>query len=155
MEQEKDMRLVNIYIKIHNKKTLTLDDLSYLAKVNPECFRKTCDNLIYNIPKAKPLVEEKELEPKNTKTEEKPSSGNIFEISPEEKARTEKIVREFLSNLQKMESEEISDLQDVDVEQVKDLVGNLYMEMMFPHSGVPGYFQMYDGEQQSTFNVKA
>ena len=27
----KDTRLVNIYIKIHNKRTLTMDDLKYLV----------------------------------------------------------------------------------------------------------------------------
>ena len=34
---EKDTHLVNIYLKIHNKKTLTMDDLAYLAQYAPEC----------------------------------------------------------------------------------------------------------------------
>ena len=29
---EKDTRLINIYLKIHHKKTLTMNDLDYLAK---------------------------------------------------------------------------------------------------------------------------
>ena len=34
----KDTHLVNIYLKIHNKQTLTMDDLRYLAQYSPECF---------------------------------------------------------------------------------------------------------------------
>ena len=45
-----DTRLVNIYLKIHNKQPLFLDDLRYLAKYDPECFEKTCRNVVYNIP---------------------------------------------------------------------------------------------------------
>ena len=43
-------RLINIYIKIHNKKNITMDDLRYLAQYDPECFRKTFANVVYNIP---------------------------------------------------------------------------------------------------------
>ena len=46
---EKDTHLVNIYLKIHNKRSLTIDDLRYLAKYDPECFEKTCKNVVYNI----------------------------------------------------------------------------------------------------------
>ena len=49
----KDTRLVNIYIKIHNKRDLTIEDLNYLAKYDPECFEKTCKNVVYNVPDAK------------------------------------------------------------------------------------------------------
>ena len=52
-----DTRLVNIYLKIHNKQQLFLDDLRYLAKYDPECFEKTCKNVVYNFPEAKPVME--------------------------------------------------------------------------------------------------
>ena len=36
----KDTHLINIYLKIHNKKTLTMDDLAYLAKYSQSVLRK-------------------------------------------------------------------------------------------------------------------
>ena len=53
----KDTRLVNIYLKIHHKQPLTMDDLAYLAEYAPECFEKTCKNVVYNIPETKPIME--------------------------------------------------------------------------------------------------
>ena len=53
---EKNTRLINIYLKIHHKKTLTINDLNYLAQYDPECFEKTCKNVVYNIPEAKPIM---------------------------------------------------------------------------------------------------
>ena len=52
----KDTRLVNIYIKIHNKRDLTIEDLNYLAKYDPECFEKTCKNVVYNVPDAQQIL---------------------------------------------------------------------------------------------------
>lgn len=49
---EKDIHLVNIYLRIHNHETLTMDDLRYLAQYSPECFEITCKNVVYNIPEA-------------------------------------------------------------------------------------------------------
>ena len=46
---EKNAKLASIYVKIYNKRTLTIDDLTFLAKYDPECFAKTCENLIYKI----------------------------------------------------------------------------------------------------------
>ncbi len=53
---EKDTRLINIYLKIHHKRSLTISDLSYLAQYDPECFKKTCKNVVYNIPETKPIM---------------------------------------------------------------------------------------------------
>lgn len=53
----KDTRLVNIYIKIHNKRNLTIEDLNYLSKYDPECFEKTCKNVVYNVPVAKEIFQ--------------------------------------------------------------------------------------------------
>ena len=61
---EKNTRLLNIYLKIHQKRDLSWDDLEYLAEIDPECFEKTCKNVVYNIPQAKPVIlqeEEKKL----------------------------------------------------------------------------------------------
>ena len=60
----KDTRLVNIYIKIHNKRTLTMEDLKYLSKYDPECFEKTCRNIVYKIPETKEILQPETQEPK-------------------------------------------------------------------------------------------
>ncbi len=38
---DKNVRLADIYIKIYNKRPLTLEDLTFLAKFDRECFEKT------------------------------------------------------------------------------------------------------------------
>ena len=53
---KKDTTLINIYLAIHNKRPITLDDLRYLAEYAPDCFEKTCENVIYNIPETKPVL---------------------------------------------------------------------------------------------------
>lgn len=53
---EKNAKLASIYVKIYNKRTLTIDDLTFLAKYDPECFAKTCENLIYKIPETRELM---------------------------------------------------------------------------------------------------
>ncbi len=157
MRKEKDMRLVNIYIKIHNKKPLLMDDLAYLAKYNPECFKKTCDNLIYNIPEAKSLVDipDDAVEPVQNQDTPEETGRNLFQISEAEKAQIERIITQFFENLKNMESSEVDVIQSVDVTQVKNLIGNLYMEKMFPHSGMPEYFDIHKQEPESTFNARA
>ena len=40
---EKDTRLINIYLKIHHKRSLTISDLSYLAQYDPECLQYSRD----------------------------------------------------------------------------------------------------------------
>ena len=53
---DKNVRLADIYIKIYNKRPLTLEDLTFLAKFDRECFEKTCQNLFYNLPEAKEFL---------------------------------------------------------------------------------------------------
>jgi len=156
MKKGKDMKLVNIYIKIHNKQVLTMDDLAYLAKYNPECFKKTCDNLIYKIPETKTLVKSPEKAPAAEKTQNNAptSARNPFEVTADEKARNERMILQFLKSLKEIESSKISTLQSVDVNQVKDLVGNLFMENLFPHDGLQGYFDVHNEDSTSTFNVR-
>lgn len=156
MKKGKDMKLVNIYIKIHNKQVLTMDDLAYLAKYNPECFKKTCDNLIYKIPETKELVKSTEKAPAPEKKQNNTAepARNPFEVTAEEKARNERMILQFLESLKELESSKISTLQSVDIAQVKELVGNLFMENLFPHDGLQGYFDVHNEDSTSTFNVR-
>ena len=71
----KDPRLLNIYLKIHNKRSLTMDDLQYLAIYSPECFEKTCKNVVYNFPNAKPI-----MEPTPNSTPEAPVFNRIVSL---------------------------------------------------------------------------
>ncbi len=117
----KDTRLVNIYLKIHHKKLLTMDDLAYLAEYDPECFAKTCKNVVYNIPEARSIMEVASAEPlRNEPTFEPPVEyhGGID------------LVLERLKRLEMNHFPEIN----IDNEKVRNLLGNLYMELLFPHN---------------------
>ena len=139
----KDTRLVNIYLKIHNKKVLTMDDLRYLAEYDPECFVKTCKNVVYNIPEAKPIMElsPEEVLKENLKENQEPAFS--------ERQNIEKIL-ERLKRLEKNDFPEIS----VDDETVKSLLGNLYMEMLFPHNDKQSFMNMAGSEKASLFDKK-
>lgn len=143
----KDTRLVNIYIKIHNKRTLTMEDLKYLSKYDPECFEKTCKNIVYKIPEAKEL-----LQPKETQGE-----TGLRPLSPvplmEKPVPDQRKIEEVLSNLGKMELQELP-IADVSTDTVKELLGNLYMEMLFPHNDRKRFFSMEENEDLSIFNKK-
>lgn len=136
----KDTRLVNIYLKIHHKKTLTMDDLGYLAEYDPECFAKTCKNVIYNIPETKPIMEPPASEPSDDQTKPKLS----------ERQNIEKI----LENLKRLEMREIP-YSSANADRVKNLLGNLYMELLFPHNDEESFINMAGGENGSLFDKKA
>lgn len=139
----KDTRLVNIYIKIHNKRTLTVEDLKYLSKYDPECFEKTCKNIVYKMPETEEI-----LQPKAE--EEKPApKPPIFEKIPTDKQRIEAV----LSNLKQMELKELP-VDGLKTEEVKELLGSLYMELLFPHNDRERFFSMEDHEELSVFNKK-
>lgn len=140
----KDTRLVNIYIKIHNKHTLTMEDLRYLSKYDPECFEKTCKNIVYKIPEAKEILEPQAEEPSQP-AEPVP----IFEKAPTDKQRIEAA----LSNLRAMELKELP-VEEVKVDEVKELLGSLYMELLFPHNDRERFFSIEDREELSVFNKK-
>ena len=143
----KDTRLVNIYIKIHNKHTLTMDDLKYLSKYDPECFEKTCKNIVYKIPETKEI-----LEP--SKTPEGAALIPVPPVPPLEKPRPDKQkIEAVLDNLGKMEVEELP-IQNVDTDTVIDLLGSLYMEMLLPHNDRAKFFDMEESETLSVFNKK-
>lgn len=141
----KNARLADIYIKIYNKRPLTMDDLTFLSEYDPECFAKTCQNLVYNIPETKKLMQP-EPEP-----EEVIERATLEPLEVEQEAEIDR-VELLLQNLKKMEMNELP-VQTVGVERVKDLLGSLYMEMLFPHNDREQSFQM-DNREQSIFNKK-
>lgn len=135
----KDTHLVNIYLKIHHKKVLTMDDLRYLAEYDPECFMKTCKNVVYNIPETKPIMEAPPVEP--LKKEAEPELSDRQNIDK---------ILERLKRLERNDFPEIS----VDDETVKNLLGNLYMEMLFPHNDKQSFMNMEDNRNTPLFDRK-
>ena len=160
-----DTRLVNIYLKIHNKQPLFIDDLRYLAKYDPECFEKTCKNVVYNIPESRPIMEPvvetgNEVEQrdnfvpnqkenwKRRKLVIKPAPVN----STKDEARAD--IEAILDNLKQLERDELP-VSDMDVEKVKNLLGNLFMEQLFPHNDKDTFMEFLPGKQNSFFDKKA
>lgn len=207
----KDTRLVNIYIKIHNKRNLTIEDLNYLSRYDPECFEKTCRNVVYNVPDAKEVLQpglgqeeqvswgnrgmqdlqqmgqgsqengrmqlgqeggkmqqagqgQKEMQAgrgkegmQQTGQEQEGREDNQGEEKKKDLFAPEKAdkkqIEAALSNLKQMEQEGLP-VGEMDVDTVKNLLGNLYMEMLFPHNGRTRFFNMEDQEYRSVFNKK-
>ena len=141
--EEKDNRLINIYIKIYNKKNITMDDLRYLAKYDPECFRKTCENVVYNIPESKEIMQPTESAPAEevttTETAQASEEFNVFAV---------------LENLKNMDADE-SFYKNVDAKRVKNLLGNLFMELLFPHNDKETFIYEDVSEDDPTFDMKA
>ena len=134
----KDTRLINIYLKIHNKQTITLDDLSYLAEHDPECFEKTCKNVVYNVPKVKPIMEPKVPETLRQETKPKVSDGQNSDWQN---------IGKILENLKRLEINEFP-VADVDAGEIKDLLGNLYMELLYPHNDKYTFINMADNDNK-------
>lgn len=136
---EKDTHLVNIYLKIHNKKTLTMDDLAYLAQYAPECFEKTCKNVVYNIPESKPVMEPAAVEPSTDET--------VIATSDTQN------IEDILENLKRLEKNDFP-IADIDADEVKSLLGNLYMELLFPHNDIDTFMDMTSDGRTSLFDKK-
>lgn len=135
---EKDIRLINIYLKIHHKKTLTMHDLDYLAQYDPECFSKTCKNVVYNIPETKPIMTPDIQEP--VMDEPEPSKWQSIEM--------------VLENLKHLEMHDFP-IADIDADEVKSLLGNLYMELLFPHNDNYPFMDMtIESANTSSFDKK-
>lgn len=135
----KDTRLINIYLKIHNKRALTMDDLGYLAEYDPECFEKTCKNIVYKIPEIKSIME--------------PDISEITEHEPEPELSEWQSIDIILENLKRLEMEDFP-IANIDTDTVKSLLGNLYMEMLFPHNDKYTFVNMADGDT-SLFDMRA
>ncbi len=135
----KNVHLINIYLKIHNKRTLTMDDLRYLAQYDPECFNKTCKNVVYNLPETKPI-----MDPIHTKTQV---------AEPEPQPSESQDILKILENLKQLEASDYL-LNNVDSDQVKNLLGNLYMELLFPHNDKDTFISYTDNENSSAFDKR-
>lgn len=140
---EKNMELINIYLKIHQKKDLSFDDLKYLAQFDPECFEKTCHNVVYNIPQAKPVLLPEMKYDKKTELEAEKST---------QKERT--FVDQILEKLKHLERKQIPPME-VETERVKNLLGSLYMELLFPHNDKDTFFAPDHEEKGARFDKKA
>lgn len=136
----KDTRLVNIYLKIHNKQPLIMDDLAYLAEYSPECFEKTCKNVIYNIPETKPI-----MEPAIPET--------VDDEQPEPELTEQQRIELILESLRCMEIN-ASHIANVDTDKVKSLLGNLYMELLFPHNDKDTFMNMEENRGTSLFDKR-
>lgn len=144
---EKKTELLNIYLKIHQKRDLSWEDLEYLARFDPECFEKTCHNVIYNIPQAKEVMLSKE---------EKKDKKNQVVVLEDSKKNGEKkfTIDQILKNLKKMEIKQIP-IADLQIERVKNLLGNLYMELMFPHNDKDTFWNYGLEDRGKGFDRKA
>lgn len=136
----KNTRLINIYLKIHNKKTLTVDDLRYLAQYDPECFQKTCRNVVYNLPESKQVMEQPDSSCGTTSLALRaPDSASIQRI---------------LDNLKHLDAHEYP-FSNLDSDKVKNLLGSLYMELLFPHNDKEAFIPAADIDQTSSFDARA
>ena len=146
----KDTGLINIYLKIRNKMPLTMDDLKYLAEYDPECFEKTCKNVVYNIPEVKSI-----MEPDTSKSLGNEAEPKSLRNEPASESFEWRSIENILENLKRLEINDIP-VSDVDADKVKSLLGNLYMELLFPHNDKDAFVNMADnGGNISTFDKKA
>lgn len=146
---EKNTRLINIYLKIHHKRTLTIEDLNYLAQYDPECFEKTCKNVVYNIPETKPIMLPEITEPSQ---DSKPSQKEEPKLEPE--IPEWQSIERVLENLKHLETHDFP-VADIDAERVKSLLGNLYMELLFPHNDNYPFMTMTDDINIPSFDKRA
>lgn len=171
---EKNIRLADIYIKIYNKRPLTMEDLTFLAKYDRECFEKTCRNLIYNMPEAgellEPMSQAGQESMADLQAEQNQSSADMEQAGQTQRQtdtmyadstagypadeKKEPEIDVLLENLKKMEWKEIP-MPNVNADRVKNLLGSLYMEMLFPHNDRYRYFKLEDHTADSSFNKKA
>ncbi len=159
---EKDTRLINIYLKIHHKRSLTISDLSYLAQYDPECFKKTCKNVVYNIPETKPIMsaEAESLRKNETgfglkaELEASQIGETKYGSKQEPEASDWQDIEKVLENLKRLEMKDVP-VADVDADRVKDLLGNLYMELLFPHNDNYPFMDMMDHVNEPSFDKRA
>ena len=160
----KDMHLVNIYLKIHNKRPITMDDLRYLAKYSPECFEKTCKNVVYNRPDTKSVMEPNYATTAQTlQTSSEVSASTVpqpthMDLSADKMAFSEhENITQILRNIALLETDAYP-VSNLNAGEVRDLLGNLYMELLFPHNDRDTFFDMgyaFDYEAKPHFDRKA
>lgn len=150
---EKNAKLASIYVKIYNKRTLTIDDLTFLAKYDPECFAKTCENLIYKIPETRELMTQElaTQEPEEIQMAEEADAQAAQRTEDDRQKIEEEHIRQLLLNLRDMKEMPVN---QVDPDRVKNLLGSLYMEKLFPHNDKNRYFEMPEEPGKFIFNKK-
>ena len=116
-----------------------MDDLAYLAQYAPECFEKTCKNVVYNIPESKPVMEPAAVEPS--------TDENVIATSDTQN------IEDILENLKRLEKNDFP-IADIDADEVKSLLGNLYMELLFPHNDKDTFMDMTSDGRTSLFDKK-
>ena len=115
-----------------------MDDLRYLATHDPECFQKTCKNVVYNFPESKPIMEPMEVKPEPQASAAPPSE--------------EQIILRILDNLKDLEVNNYL-FANVQADKVKTLLGNLYLELLFPHNDKEMFMNL-ESENTSSFDAK-
>ena len=63
-------------------------------------------------------------------------------------------IEKILENLKRLEANEFP-VENVNADEVKSLLGNLYMEMLFPHNDKDTFMKMPHNESVSFFDKKA
>ena len=128
-----------------------MDDLRYLAQYAPDCFEKTCKNVVYNFPNAKPIMEPAPTPeapvPSSAEPEAAPVNVQDYVMTEQEK------IDQVLNNLKKLEHNEFPQT-NVNAREVKDLLGNLFMELLFPHNDRPGTLHMPENDVTSSIDFK-
>ena len=121
--------------------------------------------MVYNIPESRPIMEPvveagKEAEQrdnfvpnqkvnwKKRKLVVKPAPVN----STKDETRAD--IEAILDNLKRLERDELP-VSDMDAEKVKNLLGNLFMEQLFPHNDKDTFMELLPGKQTSFFDKKA
>lgn len=117
-----------------------MDDLRFLAEYDPECFAKTCENVVYNFPEAKPIMEQAGPEAFREEKGQEPDGRQDIE--------------RILDNLKRLEINDYPELR-IDNEKVKSLLGDLYMELLFPHNDQYTFIDAADSGNRSAFDKKA
>ncbi|MEY8522768.1 hypothetical protein AALA90_07045 [Lachnospiraceae bacterium 38-10] len=159
---EKDTRLINIYLKIHHRRSLTINDLSYLAQYDPECFKKTCKNVVYNIPETKPIMSAETGPVQKHETgsglkagSESSQIGKTKYGSKQEPESSDwQDIEKVLENIRHLEMQDFP-IADIDADRVKGLLGNLYMELLFPHNDNYPFMDMMDHVNVPSFDKRA
>ena len=78
-----------------------MDDLRYLAEYAPECFEKTCKNVVYNVPESKAIMEPDVPKPQEEKAEVEAKRAKAIKdiLVSLELGGTKKTLMDMLANL--------------------------------------------------------
>ena len=79
------------------------------------------------------------------KEEPKPESSDQQKVEPN--------IDQILENLKRLEVDDFP-VTDVDADHVKSLLGNLYMELLFPHNDKDTFMDMTNQGNKSLFDKK-